>query len=110
MAVEFELDGQRFAALNGGPHFKFDEAISFQVHCQDQSVGDIAGDPARLVHRENLRRLGVSLLLAAVAIRESLAGRVLDDIAAGKKKKPRRERGLSAAGAPTQGSHQTILV
>ena len=40
MAVEFELDGQRFAALNGGPHFKFDEAISFQVHCQDQSEVD----------------------------------------------------------------------
>ena len=31
MAVEFELDGQKFAALNGGPRFKFDEAISFQV-------------------------------------------------------------------------------
>ncbi len=40
MAVEFELDGQRFAALNGGPHFKFDEAISFQVHCHDQSEVD----------------------------------------------------------------------
>ena len=31
MAVEFELEGQKFAALNGGPHFKFDEAISFQI-------------------------------------------------------------------------------
>ena len=40
MAVEFELEGQRFAALNGGPQFKFDEAISFQVHCQDQSEID----------------------------------------------------------------------
>ncbi len=30
MAVEFELDGQKFAALNGGPHFKFTEAVSFQ--------------------------------------------------------------------------------
>ena len=36
MAVEFELEGQRFAALNGGPHFKFDEAISFQVHCKER--------------------------------------------------------------------------
>jgi len=36
MAVEFELDGQRFAALNGGPQFKFSEAISFQVHCDNQ--------------------------------------------------------------------------
>ena len=40
MAVEFELDGQRFAALNGGPHFKFNEAVSFQVHCDDQKEID----------------------------------------------------------------------
>ena len=40
MAVEFELEGQRFAALNGGPQFTFDEAISFQVHCNDQSEVD----------------------------------------------------------------------
>ena len=40
MAVEFELDGQKFAALNGGPQFKFDEAISFQVHCNDQKEVD----------------------------------------------------------------------
>jgi predicted 3-demethylubiquinone-9 3-methyltransferase (glyoxalase superfamily) len=40
MAVEFELDGQKFAALNGGPQFKFDEAISFQVHCADQKEVD----------------------------------------------------------------------
>jgi predicted 3-demethylubiquinone-9 3-methyltransferase (glyoxalase superfamily) len=40
MAVEFELEGQKFAALNGGPQFKFDEAISFQVHCKDQKEVD----------------------------------------------------------------------
>ena len=40
MAVEFELEGQRFAALNGGPQFKFSEAISFQVHCDDQEEID----------------------------------------------------------------------
>jgi predicted 3-demethylubiquinone-9 3-methyltransferase (glyoxalase superfamily) len=40
MAVEFELDGQKFAALNGGPQFKFSEAISFQVHCDDQAEVD----------------------------------------------------------------------
>ena len=40
MAVEFELYGQRFAALNGGPHFKFNEAVSFQVHCDDQKEID----------------------------------------------------------------------
>ena len=40
MAVEFELEGQKFAALNGGPHFKFDEAISFQIACASQDEVD----------------------------------------------------------------------
>jgi predicted 3-demethylubiquinone-9 3-methyltransferase (glyoxalase superfamily) len=40
MAVEFELEGQTFVALNGGPQFKFDEAISFQVHCASQDEVD----------------------------------------------------------------------
>ena len=40
MAVEFELEGQKFAALNGGPQFKFDEAISFQIACEDQKEVD----------------------------------------------------------------------
>ncbi len=36
MVVLFELDGQEFTALNGGPVFKFNEAISFQVNCETQ--------------------------------------------------------------------------
>jgi predicted 3-demethylubiquinone-9 3-methyltransferase (glyoxalase superfamily) len=36
MTVEFELDGERFLALNGGPEFKFSEAVSFQVICDNQ--------------------------------------------------------------------------
>jgi predicted 3-demethylubiquinone-9 3-methyltransferase (glyoxalase superfamily) len=40
MTVEFELDGQRFVAINGGPQFKFDEAISFQVNCETQEEID----------------------------------------------------------------------
>ena len=40
MTVEFELEGQRFVALNGGPHFKFTEAISFVVNCQTQAEID----------------------------------------------------------------------
>src|SRR5271169_975228 len=36
MTVAFELDGQKFTALNGGPVFKFNEAISFVVHCDTQ--------------------------------------------------------------------------
>ena len=40
MVVDFELDGQQFTALNGGPHFKFTEAISLLVHCKDQEEID----------------------------------------------------------------------
>jgi len=40
MLVEFELAGQRFTALNGGPQFKFDEAISLEVACDSQSEID----------------------------------------------------------------------
>lgn len=40
MLVEFELEGQTFTALNGGPQFKFDEAVSFQVMCDTQEEID----------------------------------------------------------------------
>jgi predicted 3-demethylubiquinone-9 3-methyltransferase (glyoxalase superfamily) len=40
LTVEFELNGQTFTALNGGPAFKFNEAISFQVHCESQNEVD----------------------------------------------------------------------
>ena len=52
MVVTFELDGQTFTALNGGPHFKFTEAISLQVNCDTQREIDFyweklgaGGDP-----------------------------------------------------------------
>jgi predicted 3-demethylubiquinone-9 3-methyltransferase (glyoxalase superfamily) len=40
MTIEFELNGQPFTALNGGPIFKFNEAISFQIMCQTQEEID----------------------------------------------------------------------
>jgi predicted 3-demethylubiquinone-9 3-methyltransferase (glyoxalase superfamily) len=40
LAVEFELNGQKFVGVNGGPEFTFDEAISFQIHCDDQDEVD----------------------------------------------------------------------
>ncbi|MBT2668016.1 VOC family protein [Bacillus sp. ISL-4] len=40
MTVEFELEGQAFVALNGGPQFKFTEAISFIINCEDQEDVD----------------------------------------------------------------------
>jgi predicted 3-demethylubiquinone-9 3-methyltransferase (glyoxalase superfamily) len=53
MVVTFELNGQPFTALNGGPHFKFDPAISFVVECENQEEVDYyweklgeGGDPS----------------------------------------------------------------
>lgn len=53
MTVAFELDGQPFVALNGGPLFQFNEAVSFQIGCADQAEVDYywqhlgaGGDPA----------------------------------------------------------------
>ena len=40
MTVEFELDGTRFIGINGGPQFTFDEAVSFQITCEDQGEVD----------------------------------------------------------------------
>jgi predicted 3-demethylubiquinone-9 3-methyltransferase (glyoxalase superfamily) len=52
MTLEFEINGQTFTALNGGPIFKFNEAISFQVSCETQEEIDFyweklteGGDP-----------------------------------------------------------------
>lgn len=56
MTVVFELDGQRFTALNGGPDFKFNEAVSLEIHCENQEEIDYyweklsaGGDPAAQV-------------------------------------------------------------
>jgi predicted 3-demethylubiquinone-9 3-methyltransferase (glyoxalase superfamily) len=40
MTVDFQIEGQEFVALNGGPHFKFTEAISFVVNCETQEEVD----------------------------------------------------------------------
>jgi predicted 3-demethylubiquinone-9 3-methyltransferase (glyoxalase superfamily) len=56
LIVEFELDGRLFTALNGGPIFKFNEAVSLQVYCKDQKEVDYywkkltaGGDPSAQV-------------------------------------------------------------
>ncbi|MFC4495745.1 VOC family protein [Streptomyces ovatisporus] len=40
LTVEFEINGQKFVGVNGGPQFEFDAAISFQIHCADQDEVD----------------------------------------------------------------------
>jgi predicted 3-demethylubiquinone-9 3-methyltransferase (glyoxalase superfamily) len=53
LTIEFEIGGQSFLALNGGPHFKFNEAVSFVINCKSQEEVDYywnrlteGGDPA----------------------------------------------------------------
>ena len=40
LTVDFELEGQRFTGINGGPEFSFDEAVSFLINCEDQAEID----------------------------------------------------------------------
>ncbi len=47
MTVEFELEGQRYVGINGGPQFTFDEAVSFQVSCETQDEVDYFWDALR---------------------------------------------------------------
>ena len=75
MAVEFEIEGQKFVALNGGPQFKFDEAISFQIFVR------YPGGSRLFLEQADRRRQGRSLRLAEGQVRAVVAGR--SDIAAG---------------------------
>ena len=69
MVVAFEIEGQIFTALNGGPHFKFDEAVSFQVMC------DSAGRDRPFLERADRGRTRRPVRLAEGQIRSVLAGR-----------------------------------
>ena len=67
MVVNFELDGHTFTALNGGPQFTFNEAVSFQVMCEDQKEVDYyweklgaGGDPKAQVCGWLKDKFGVS--------------------------------------------------
>lgn len=80
LTVEFTVNGQRFLALNGGPEFTFDEAISFQVHCADQAEVDYywrrltedGGQESRCGWLKD--RFGVSWQVVPAALPELLTG------------------------------------
>jgi predicted 3-demethylubiquinone-9 3-methyltransferase (glyoxalase superfamily) len=78
MTVEFELDGQRFVALNGGPEFTFNESISFVVPCESQDEVDRYWD--RLVDGGQAApcgwlkdRFGVSWQIVPIQLEEMLS-------------------------------------
>lgn len=58
LTVEFELNGQKFTALNGGPLFKFNEAISFQVGCESQEEVDTYWEKLSQGGDKNAQRCG----------------------------------------------------
>jgi predicted 3-demethylubiquinone-9 3-methyltransferase (glyoxalase superfamily) len=79
MTVEFQLEGQTFVALNGGPHFKFNEAISFIVHCDHQEELDYfwdklseGGDPKAQVCGWLKDKFGVSWHIVPSRLTEML--------------------------------------
>lgn len=81
MTVELELFGQKFTALNGGPVFRFNEAISFQIDCVDQAEIDYywerlgAGGDERAQQCGWLKdRFGVSWQVTSSALKEMLTG------------------------------------
>ncbi len=80
MVVAFELSGQSFTALNGGPHFTFSEAISLQVRCDSQDEVDYywerlgeGGDPAARQCGWLKDRFGLSWQIVPAVLPELLA-------------------------------------
>jgi predicted 3-demethylubiquinone-9 3-methyltransferase (glyoxalase superfamily) len=81
MTVSFSLEGQNFTALNGGPHFKFSEAISFVVRCETQAEVDHYWDKLGEGGDERARlcgwlkdKYGVSWQIVPVALFEMMSG------------------------------------
>ena len=93
LTVEFELDGQRFTALNGGPMFTFNEALSLQILCETQEEIDhyweklgAGGDPNAQVCGWLKDRYGVSWQVVPSRMDEMLQDHT----------SPRAERAMSA--------------
>ena len=79
MTVSFELDGQEFTALNGGPEFKFDEAVSFSVSCETQQEVDDFWEKLTAGGEESMcgwlkDRYGLSWQIVPSAIGETVGG------------------------------------
>lgn len=80
LVVEFDLDGHRFVGLNGGPLFKFSEAVSFQIDCANQEDVDYywaklgeGGDPSRQECGWLADKFGVSWQVVPTVLKKMLA-------------------------------------
>ena len=79
MTVEFELDGEEFIALNGGPHFKFTEAVSFSVDCKTQEEVDRLWETLSEGRREIEMRLAERQVRVVMADQSTVLGEMLGD-------------------------------
>lgn len=82
MTIEFQVNGQVFTAMNGGPHFKFNEAISFQVYCDTQEEIDYyweklseGGDPNAQQCGWLKDRFGISWQIVPSILEEMMTSR-----------------------------------
>ena len=80
MTARFQIEGQDFVALNGGPHFRFSEAISFYVECEDQKEVDYfweklaaGGQPGQCGWLKD--KFGLSWQIIPKALPELLSGK-----------------------------------
>lgn len=87
MVVAFELNGHPFVGLNGGPHFKFNEAVSFQVDCANQDEVDYyweklgeGGDEARRQCGWLADKFGVAWQVVPTALKEMLDGNDVEKV------------------------------
>ncbi len=85
MTVTFELDGHKFMALNGGPHFKFNEAVSLEVECDTQEEIDYywnklgaGGDPKAQVCGWLKDKYGLSWQIVPSGMEEMFADHTSD--------------------------------
>lgn len=79
LTVEFQIAGQEFVALNGGPHFKFTEAVSFIVNCETQEEVDYywaklgeGGDPEAQICGWLKDRFGLSWQVVPTVVNDML--------------------------------------
>ena len=79
MTIRFQLDGQEFIALNGGPHFKFTEALSLVVNCNTQEEVDEFWEQVRLRAEKrnpgNIRHELTQIVAVATRIAEEILAR-----------------------------------
>ena len=80
MTIDFEIKGQKFMALNGGPYFKFNESVSFVIYCKDQNEIDYYYNKLSFIPEAEIcgwlkDKFGVSWQLVTFGFEKFMTGR-----------------------------------